>query len=97
MYMTLPKRQRTLLLVGAALIAGLGSMATPAAAAPSYPWCARFATTAGECSFNTREQCMETLSGIGGSCTLNPAYKGPAESSGPGGDYNYSTHRRRHS
>ena len=67
---------RTSLLALAALVAA-GS-ATPAAAAISYPWCARYATSGGECSFNTYEQCMATLSGIGGSCTDNPGYSGPA-------------------
>ena len=65
---------RTSLLALAALVAA-GS-ATPAAAA-SYPWCARYSTSGGECSFNTLEQCMATLSGIGGYCYENPAYRGP--------------------
>jgi len=67
---------RTSFLACAALVA-VGA-ATPAAAAPSYPWCARYATSGGECSFNTFEECMATLSGIGGSCVDNPGYQGPA-------------------
>ena len=58
----------------------VGASATPASAAISYPWCARYASSGGECSFNTYEQCMATLSGIGGVCTGNPGYTGPAAS-----------------
>lgn len=53
-----------------------------AAAAPSYPWCARYSTSGGECSFDTYDQCMATLSGIGGSCVDNPGYTGQP-SAGP--------------
>ena len=67
---------RTSLLALAAIV--VGAYATPASAAISYPWCARYANTGGECSFNTFEQCLETLSGIGGVCTDNPGYQGPA-------------------
>jgi hypothetical protein len=79
---------RTSVLALAALVGGLS--ATPASAAISYPWCTRYANTAGECSFNTFEQCLETLSGIGGVCTSNPGYTGPA---GPGP---YNAVPRRH-
>ncbi len=100
MSVTPPLRPRSGPLVAAALLAGLGSVPTPALAAPSYPWCAKFATTAGECSFYSREQCMETLSGIGGFCQQNPGYSGgsASESTGTaGGPYNYvpRSHRRR--
>ena len=67
---------RTSLLALAAIV--VGASATPASAAISYPWCARYSTSGGECSFNTYEQCMATLSGIGGSCVDNPGYQGPA-------------------
>lgn len=70
-----------------------GASAIPAAAAPSYPWCARYATTAGECSFYTFQQCLETLSGIGGVCTSNPSYSGSSETSGA---YNYAPRAQRH-
>jgi hypothetical protein len=56
----------------AALVAGVA--ATPAAAAPAYPWCARYSSSGGECSFNTFEQCMEDISGIGGVCQANPGF-----------------------
>ena len=80
---------RSSFLALAALAVGVSTL--PAAAAPSYPWCTRYSNTAGECSFNTFEQCLETLSGIGGVCTSNPAYS-PAVS----GPYNYAPRTRRH-
>jgi hypothetical protein len=89
--------RRMILLAGAGLIAGMAASATPAAAAPTYPWCARYSSSGGECSFNTREQCMEDLSGIGGSCTQNPAFSGPSSDSGDtGGAYNSYQPRHRH-
>jgi hypothetical protein len=71
----------------------VGVSALPAAAAPSYPWCARYSTSGGECSFNTFEQCEQTLSGIGGSCTQNPGY---SPTSATAGAYNYAPRTRRH-
>jgi hypothetical protein len=79
-------------LLGLAALA-VGMSAIPAAAAPSYPWCTRYSNTAGECSFNTFEQCLETLSGIGGVCTRNPGYSGSSDTSGA---YNYAPRARRH-
>jgi Protein of unknown function (DUF3551) len=64
-----------------------GATATPAAAAPSYPWCANYSTSGGQCAFNTFEQCMEDVSGIGGSCRQNPGYQPPAA-------YNYAPRTR---
>ena len=58
----------------------VGASATPVAAATSYPWCARYSNTDGQCSFNTFGQCLATLHGIGGGCTLNPGYTEPAAS-----------------
>jgi hypothetical protein len=59
---------RALLILPALVFAG-SLDATPAPAAPVYPWCA--------CSFDTFRQCLETLSGIGGVCIDNPSYPGP--------------------
>ena len=79
---------RMSLLALAALVAGIGADATPAAAAaPSYPWCARYSSTGGECSFNTFQQCLDDISGIGGFCQANPGYTGPV--------YNYAPRRKR--
>jgi hypothetical protein len=48
----------------------------------SYPWCAKLYLKNGVTSFYSasREVCMETVSGIGGYCFQNPAYRGAAVS-----------------
>lgn len=47
-----------------------------------YPWCAVRGDRSGadSCYFRTYGQCMETLSGIGGTCIRNPGYRGPYRS-----------------
>jgi hypothetical protein len=67
---------RTSLVLPALILAG-AFHAAPAAAAPVYPWCTRYSSTGGECAFNTFQQCLETLSGIGGVCIDNPSYHAP--------------------
>ena len=50
--------------------------------AQSLPWCAIMdndGTT--QCNYYTQQQCLQTLSGIGGECILNPA--GGAAQSAP--------------
>jgi hypothetical protein len=44
----------------------------------SYPWCAKLYLKNGvtSCYYASREVCMETVSGIGGYCFQNPAYRG---------------------
>jgi Protein of unknown function (DUF3551) len=51
---------------------------TPAEA-QNYPWCAvlNVGDAAYNCGFDTREECMAALSGIGGFCELNNQYKPP--------------------
>jgi len=53
--------------------------ATPAGAEVQYPWCAQYRAPIGatNCGFMTYRQCLETISGVGGICTRNPAYQGP--------------------
>jgi hypothetical protein len=50
----------------------------PAAAqsAYSYPWCARYPARLGatSCYFTSYQQCMTTLSGIGGYCFQSPYF-----------------------
>jgi uncharacterized protein DUF3551 len=87
---------RMIPLLSAVVLAGLALPVTPAAAAPTYPWCSRNATTAGDCSFDTFAQCEEYLSGIGGGCVQNPGYTGPATSASPGPYNSYSPRHRRH-
>lgn len=58
----------------AALAAGAS---TSPAGAEEYPWCAYYAGRNGgatNCGFVSYEQCMATLSGIGGNCQPNPRY-----------------------
>jgi hypothetical protein len=69
------------------LAAVLAALAAPALLAPSparanieYPWCAVYGGDAGgasNCGFSTIEQCMATVSGIGGSCEPNQFYHPP--------------------
>ena len=66
------------LLVAAAALAGASQ--TASAQSPySYPWCAKYFTwsTPTGCYYASKELCMQTVSGIGGYCYLNPAYRGP--------------------
>jgi hypothetical protein len=55
--------------------AGLGSRAE----AQNYPWCAVYdvGDNAYNCGFVTRDQCMATVSGIGGFCQPNDQYQPP--------------------
>jgi hypothetical protein len=55
---------------------------SPAAAEIIYPWCAEYSlhgSSPMNCGFVTREQCMATISGIGGSCMKNLRYPDRAE------------------
>jgi hypothetical protein len=48
------------------------------AAAQTYPWCAYYDFAFGgatNCGWATFEQCLATISGIGGSCGPNPMYQ----------------------
>ena len=78
-----------LLMIGLGAI-GLGA-ATPAASqersAYSYAWCAMYNNSAGpggarSCYYDTYQQCMRTLSGIGGLCVESPYYH-PASRAAP--------------
>jgi hypothetical protein len=64
-------------LVAVACIAG-----TPAQA-QNYPWCAQYGRSAGgamNCGFTSFQQCMATVSGIGGFCERNNTYAPPGVS-----------------
>ncbi len=71
----------------AALLTAFAIVATTAlvwpAAAIEYPWCAQYGGKDGgngrNCGFTTYQQCMETVSGIGGYCERNLFYPGRAE------------------
>ena len=70
-----------MLLAGIVLVS-LAALARPAAAI-EYPWCAQYSGEDGgggrNCGFSTREQCMATVSGIGGGCERNLFYQGGAQ------------------
>jgi len=65
-----------LVLAVAALLAS--ATAARAQSAYDYPWCAVYGDSDGpgatSCYYATREQCMQTLSGIGGTCIRSPYY-----------------------
>jgi len=63
------------------------ALGTPAQA-QNYPWCAQYSGKMGgamNCGFSTWQQCMATVSGIGGFCQPNNTYRPPGAS-----------HRRHH-
>lgn len=56
--------------------------ASPARANIEYPWCAAYGGDMGgasNCGFTTWEQCMATVSGIGGFCEPNQFYNPRAQ------------------
>ena len=63
-----------------AAVAFLAATSVHAQSAYDYPWCAMYPRSIGatSCYYQTYQQCMETLSGIGGSCIRSPYYRGPA-------------------
>ncbi len=70
------------LMIFAAVAALLAFETTSAKAEIEYPWCAqygRFGTQATNCGFSTRQQCLATVSGIGGYCARNPRYQAKAK------------------
>jgi hypothetical protein len=48
--------------------------ADQSAEAREYPWCARYDWTTTNCGFVSFQQCLATISGIGGRCEPNPRY-----------------------
>jgi hypothetical protein len=61
-------------LVAFAVAAAAAFAPRPAAAAYSLPWCAQYQDKSAirSCAFYTQEQCLATVSGIGGFCYRNP-------------------------
>src|SRR5262252_7237020 len=61
-----------------AATAALHSDNRAVSAQSAYPWCAVYYTKSGTpmCYFATRDQCMESISGIGGVCVQNLQYNG---------------------
>jgi hypothetical protein len=64
-----------------AAVAALTALVHPAAAI-EYPWCAQYGGMGDggrNCGFSTLEQCMASVSGIGGGCERNLFYTNAAE------------------
>ena len=79
------------LIVAIGIVGATAALSTRAEA-QNYPWCAYYAGDFGgeNCGFSTYEQCMATISGIGGSCERNTQYVPPA------GPHSPPMRRRRH-
>ena len=67
------------IVISAILAMPLALSASAAKAAPEYPWCARYDWTTANCGFVSFQQCLATISGIGGRCEPNPRYVAPAQ------------------
>ena len=88
-YEEIPTRSRivSLMLVSAALMGASASASAQSYSAQSYsyPWCSRQLVRDGfttSCYFTSYQQCMTTVSGIGGYCYQSPYYHGPATALG---------------
>jgi hypothetical protein len=71
-------QMKTLFVLPVLMLVGLVSHAPTAQAQGfgAYPWCSQYdgPSEARSCSFSTRGQCMQTVTGIGGYCYRNPDY-----------------------
>ncbi|HVY59060.1 MAG TPA: DUF3551 domain-containing protein [Xanthobacteraceae bacterium] len=72
------------LVLGVLALSALVFTAAPSAAQYTlrYPWCAYYGgpgTSTYNCGFSTFQQCLATISGIGGYCDRNPYYRGRPE------------------
>jgi Protein of unknown function (DUF3551) len=62
--------------LGAALLAGVASTGSASADPYDYPWCAQGPSYGypGECMYQTRRQCLASVSGIFLACGENPRF-----------------------
>jgi Protein of unknown function (DUF3551) len=65
------------------VVGALAAVTAPAAAqsATSYPWCSKNAkmdSGSSTCYYTSYQQCMKTISGLGGYCYESPYYHGSA-------------------
>jgi Protein of unknown function (DUF3551) len=69
----------TLIAAAATIGAIIAGAALPPRADTEYPWCAQYRRAIGatNCGFVTYQQCLATISGVGGMCYRNPAYRPP--------------------
>jgi hypothetical protein len=88
---------KTLLFVLGVLLASaailVSGVMAPLAQAQNYPWCAHYGTPYSDtsCGFTSFDQCMASVSGIGGFCLQNDSYHPAATAP------QYSGRNRRHS
>ncbi len=78
--MRLPVSPIILLFIAAALFGE--NLAAAAQSANPYPWCGIYYKEGGgtpRCYFDTRDQCMASISGIGGFCVQNLQYSPSGE------------------
>jgi hypothetical protein len=62
-------------------LAALAMFIPSAGHADPYKWCAQYEPDGGRnCGFTTYQQCMLTVSGVGGFCERNSFYTGPERS-----------------
>jgi hypothetical protein len=80
-----------LLLFILGMCVGIACTENPAQA-QNYPWCAIYGTgfEGTNCGFTTFQQCLNTVSGIGGFCEPNTQYQPPP------GPYSSTRMRRRY-
>jgi hypothetical protein len=87
-----------LFLIAAALLGE--AQAAAAQSAYSYPWCARYFAHeyagATSCYFDSYQQCMTTLSGIGGYCIKSPYYRAAPATVPPANSRPAHPRRHRH-
>jgi hypothetical protein len=62
-----------------AIVTCAAAWSSAPARAQDYPWCAWYDWTTSNCGFTTLQQCLATVSGIGGECRPNPRYRPPRE------------------
>ena len=72
-------------LVAIAVAGAVGPRESFAQSTYEYPICSVYSDKSGatSCYYQTYEQCMATVSGIGGHCYQNPAYRGPPTAETP--------------
>jgi Protein of unknown function (DUF3551) len=72
------------LLLSAVAVLAATSMLGTQAKAQNYPWCAQYSGSAlggaTNCGFVSFQQCMATVTGIGGFCVRNTLYQPPTGS-----------------
>jgi len=62
------------ILIASALAFAAIVQAGGTAQAREYPWCARYDWTTSNCGFISFNQCLATISGVGGRCEPNPRF-----------------------